>query len=886
MCLSMVISAAASLVLLVPPTSATAWLDAAHVDMTTRSLSPDNSRPLENFSQLPGCQHTLIQVSDRPEQQAACVAEAQSFRLAFQPSRAVPLIQLGSDAVYYPLIGLTNTAYFGRLLITPASDDLSAVRWSTIAPASLELWHNFPSKLTLTQEPAGFTYRLASPASYTLSNPSGSPYTVGQVDIARSGRYLALQINGYGLARLDTTTHQLRIFSTRYLGQHSGAEYLFAIADDGSTVVATGRNTGLAIYDLTAACGSDTITTISRLNECQPITLTSQIATAAGYTNAQLPYNYWISAAIFTDSHKSEVNLQGSDGDIKYITITPTGYITPIPTDPTNPPTTPADNQVHYLDYLALGDSYSSGEGDVGRRSDGSPYYLAGTEGQGSCHVSSRSYPYLLRDKRGVSGDRMKSVACSGAQVVADFIAPKHNYLGQTRQLEGRSEAERTEIRDNALKDYTPGVVPQLEFVREYEPKVITLTGGGNDVGFARIIQYCASPHWDNFVRWIDNDCGYANPGSELEKLLNDSIDTQYTYSKLLIRKLKEASPGTRIIIVGYPSFLNSMMPTCSLVFNSGMLSQNERIMINNAVSRMNNMLEKAAHDMSVSFVDIEDSLQGGRMCEGSRYVTGIAAAGYYDVIHDKKYQEIFHPNAAGHQQIAESIEQSGVFVEDNIPGSSSYRPAGDTKISVPEVIVQGGWFVAGSVIRTAFNPLSFAPASPVYATGFSDRVDLGTYITDASGGLKATIDTSKLPVGSHVIVLEGTSYSGEPIRYYQFVDVVSSDTAAEGDAQHIHADQSIPRSVAIQPPVLAIGSLRNFPSQQSLLAYNDKVKISTDNKISGLDIVDTSGLRGSHEHASITSSGSIASTKLAVIAGVGLLLIGGVIYAIKRSKR
>lgn len=47
--------------------------------------------------------------------------------------------------------------------------------------------------------------------------------------------------------------------------------------------------------------------------------------------------------------------------------------------------------------------------------------------------------------------------------------------------------------RTSALAFKKPGIVAQIEFVKKYKPKVVTLTGGGNDVGFADVLGYCAS---------------------------------------------------------------------------------------------------------------------------------------------------------------------------------------------------------------------------------------------------------------------------------------------------------------------------------------------------------------------------------------------------------
>lgn len=46
------------------------------------------------------------------------------------------------------------------------------------------------------------------------------------------------------------------------------------------------------------------------------------------------------------------------------------------------------------------------------------------------CHISRRSYPYLLAQKMHLSGNRFKSVACSGA-TTKDIIANKDDYEGQ-----------------------------------------------------------------------------------------------------------------------------------------------------------------------------------------------------------------------------------------------------------------------------------------------------------------------------------------------------------------------------------------------------------------------------------------------------------------------
>jgi hypothetical protein len=63
-------------------------------------------------------------------------------------------------------------------------------------------------------------------------------------------------------------------------------------------------------------------------------------------------------------------------------------------------------------------------------------------------------------------------------------------------------------------------------------------------------------------------------------------------------------------------------MDICS--FNSGLLDRDELNLLNSAVSEMNLTLKQAALNTGVRFIDIEKALEGGRLCEGSEYVTGV----------------------------------------------------------------------------------------------------------------------------------------------------------------------------------------------------------------------------------------------------------------------
>lgn len=106
--------------------------------------------------------------------------------------------------------------------------------------------------------------------------------------------------------------------------------------------------------------------------------------------------------------------------------------------------------------YVALGDSYSSGEG--------SKAYLSGTDtATDQCHRSRLGYPRLLADRH-PRLRRLSFVACSGAS---------------TRDLYHRNNEYRSER-------------SQLAALR-HRTKAVTITIGGNDVGFAQVISACVA---------------------------------------------------------------------------------------------------------------------------------------------------------------------------------------------------------------------------------------------------------------------------------------------------------------------------------------------------------------------------------------------------------
>ena len=414
------------------------------------------------------------------------------------------------------------------------------------------------------------------------------------------------------------------------------------------------------------------------------------------------------------------------------------------------------------LKYLALGDSYSSGEGDIGKNEHGGSYYLPLTDtGGDNCHVSSRSYPFLLRDAWGMNDDDMKTVACSGARVVNDYYPSIEGYLGQGNRLESRVHEIR-QVHQNALERFIPGRVPQLEFVKKYQPEIVTLTGGGNDVGFEGVMRYCALSK---------TSCGYVKGGvgSMYEDLMAD-MDDQYGYTVRLLQRIKEYSPTTTTYVIGYPKYLvDDRLFVCTV--NSAWLDSREISMINDSAERLNAALARAAADSGAVYIDIEDSLAGGRLCEGSEYVTGPAEA-YLSSKNDRD-PNMFHPNAKGHQKIYEAILKSKAVTEAGQPYSVPMVPRVERKRRVVRQDVTNSTVRPDSQVTISSSLVKFMRLTLAKIVLHSEPIELAEVVTDQEGAFtwKGQLPESVKP-GFHLITVDGVDEAGQPIQIQQFITV------------------------------------------------------------------------------------------------------------------
>lgn len=461
------------------------------------------------------------------------------------------------------------------------------------------------------------------------------------------------------------------------------------------------------------------------------------------------------------------------------------------------------------LDYLALGDSYSSGEGDNGKTTTGVTYYRSWPNIMGEsypdsydCHISTRSYPFILAADMHLPRSKWSSVACSGARTIdlggqdtsRDF--KDGTYIGQetgtshTPRLSLVGSDEINEIRLQATQNFIPGRIQQLEFVKKYHPKVVTLTVGGNDVGFADILSACVlNPSVPA------TSCYWAQPQGI--KDLGNKIKAEYGTLVTTYSSIKQASPGVKVYVVGYPQFIADDSCPAYVGLNAG-----ERGMIVNGVTYLNQTIRAAAATAGVYYVDIEDALGAHTICGSSlqKYVNGIFEGKFIS----EDDTSIYHPNSDGHIAIASKINAAlegqtfATFNDCNsitivcpqnsstdIPNSTYFNPLNtyDRIVAFTSQIedLTGkavGYIKKGVDALVKINPQIASPNSVSIVTFHSDPIDLGLFTTDSNGLLSAEVSIpSSAEAGYHTIDIQSTSLSGKPIDIFQTILITGANT-------------------------------------------------------------------------------------------------------------
>lgn len=613
--------------------------------------------------------------------------------------------------------------------------------------ASLQDQRDFKGQLTGKQ--------LTAAPEISFKDAAGHPLVVNAQTLAGSdnGSWLVAETLNGSFIRLNLASLDQMPFAPAFGSQGSPGALLqsqVAVSDSGRYVaIGNDAASSFKVYDL-AACGGS----LCASHEYRPF-VSQQVSGLQKIRHIRFINDGVLSFEATTNS--------GHDGVYE---LAPTGSITSL------------------TDYIGLGDSYTSGEGAFD--------YLAGTDtADNTCHLSAKSYPLLLsHDLFSAAGGH--SVACSGA-VINDIAGTGSSYRGQVQHGSSLGELETAQSNqlNSILADYSPGYVPQQLFVKQYQPRVVTVSIGGNDISFDNILQECVVPHIS--LHASDETCyNTYESRQEVINLINRTVPRWIA----LYRQLQAASPGTTIYAIGYPSVVSDT-GACPLNVNLG---KSELEFGEELIHYLNGAVQQAAAAAGVPYVDISQALAGHRLCEASGSavaVNGLTAGNDFGAFGINVLgRESYHPNALGHELIEQAILRQtnnlsvatvgqGAAANDSQNLLNAPKSGRPVNTLAPDIITSQllrpgtGATIQVNGARDGLRPNS---TYIVRLDGPSGTV-LASLPSDSNGNLSgvAAVPGGTTP-GGHTIDVTGSDQAGEPVDVKQPVYVANSTSDTDGD--------------------------------------------------------------------------------------------------------
>jgi lysophospholipase L1-like esterase len=220
--------------------------------------------------------------------------------------------------------------------------------------------------------------------------------------------------------------------------------------------------------------------------------------------------------------------------------------------------------------YVALGDSYSSGLGS-------GSYYSS----SGSCDRSSKAYSVLWDQAN--SPASYASVACAGA-TTSSVVSGQVSALSSATTL-------------------------------------VSITVGGNDVGFSSVMETCVLSSTSSCVSAIN--ATEAKISSALPGELDNALSA-----------ISSAAPNARVVVLDYPEFYDlSKSSTCIG------LSTTDRTDLNHGADELDAQIQAAASRHGDVFADVRSAFSGHEICDSSSWLNSV------DIF---SISASYHPTASG----------------------------------------------------------------------------------------------------------------------------------------------------------------------------------------------------------------------------------------------
>lgn len=720
------------------------WVNKASPTITKLSQLPNGIPPsTNNFD----CNSTTTRLYGTTSMQSDCVVQTPfglmgNYSVFTGTSESIPVVApfkhrtvrpIPNQSLTYiltqePLIGQYMRFYKDfRRYMKPAPDKI-----------------NKSYKFVLTAEP-----------DMVLGDSSGRPLAVNfsAMAFSKNGNWMVADLPGYGFVRLNLATFNMVTFrsSMNSPGDTRTRAAQLSISNDGRyAAIHPALSTEFHVYDINscaevsvdqaATCQfrdysmalRETLPTLKSMYQVRFMN-ENQLSFSATYDYVG-PGNYKVAQYAFT-----------APG------ITPGG-----------------------IEYLGMGDSFASGQGAFN--------YVSGTDtDNNACHLSSLSYPILLSQLLFDSG---KSVACSGAKS-RDVTESSVEYRGQSKDRIKKEDRKNIEF---ILSNYSPGYLAQNDFLERHNPQAITLSIGGNDIGFSDIVKQCVMP------KLRDTTCysTYEEQQELKERILKVGDKLRATYRTV-------SSPGRKVYVIGYPQLVAEGSNCAANVH----LDDKEIKLFIDLTNLLNQVVKQAADSSGAQFVDVSDAFYGHRMCEAKSSRVAVNGFTLGDDAGIKNYRfigaESYHPNALGHELLLRAIlgktnnmrgaalPSVDVPADVGLPYADAPKSGKPLQVSASDDELAKDTVFRGSEIDINVSPqVALLKPSAPFSVRLGDDNILSSVNTDENGYLTGRINLpDTISCGYYTLHVTGPNILGQTtdISKVVYVDSGSGDCDNDGVA-------------------------------------------------------------------------------------------------------
>ncbi|MFB2556764.1 cell wall-binding repeat-containing protein [Herbiconiux liangxiaofengii] len=571
--------------------------------------------------------------------------------------------------------------------------------------------------------------------------------------------------------------------------------------------------------------------------------------------------NVWVSLGVFQFNGTPRVSLSNVTGkgigvdDIAWDAIA----IQPLAAKPTDI-------------VVSMGDSFSSGEGASSL--DGANYYLdSNTNGddaqlRNGCHRSSEAWSRkasigTVPTSVGARADSLDStldyhlIACSGAE--SEHILPAggpRNALGEPN--EGQWQ-EPTQIDKGYLDENTT---------------LVTLSIGGNDAGFAKVIQNCILASTLPLLCKNTTIAGDSQPlGVATAQRTNVQIPASIG---TILQQIQLRAPNARILLMGYPGLFETGS-SCAGV------KDGDREWLNQVTNDLNAGLASAATNANssghpVTFADPRGTFSGTNLCtpagissntgvvfqrtesDGSLFSWPLAGPNFGSPVS----QQSFHPNLIGTDLYAEVMMKalgdhnftfSRISGADRYSGSVAISQAGfpDSGAGAPVV-----WVASGESFPDA---LSAGPAAAKQG---------GPLLLTTSNSLPSVVDTEIRRLHpAKIVLVGGTNTVNDTVR--TALSNIAPTTRISGTDRYDASRKVATYAFGTSAPKAYVATGVDFPDAISAGAAASGLKVP---------LILVNGQGDSADSATTAALSALHTTSITVVGGPNSVT-GGVVTSL-----